>query len=175
MTSQSDQAYNPRPGLVYANPARYFLRQFTPSVSVSPTQIAFALTLVNNLDRVFRSTGAVISLSVDGRTIAFDQSGILELLSVVLVPRAQAQVTIRGPSLQVLQRSGTISLFVYDVVTAVDAAGNPARRENFAWHYTYTLEPQTESVPHRYSDIVCINPSGAEVVNPNPRAYPACY
>lgn len=172
---QRDSALgNMTPGINYSNPTSWYIRSFRPSVSVTPSDIAFTLTVINNLDRVFRSAGAVISLNVDGRTISFDQSGISEFLDVVLVPRAQAQVTIDGPPLSVLQPSGTIALFVYDVVVAVDAAGNPTAKENWSWYYTYTMDPQSQTVKFRESALWCRTATGQQVMNPRAN-YPSCY
>lgn len=139
--------------------AKYFCRTWTPTASVTPDRIAFTVTIVNGLDRVFRSAGAVVSLNLDSRAIAFDQSGIKEFLDVIVVPRGQAQVTVWGPPLSVLGRSGTVALFVYDVVTSVDAAGSATKKQNFTWYYSYTLESQSEAVPIR-GQLLAVPPGG---------------
>lgn len=131
-----------------------FCKMLTSSVSVSPDRIAFEVTIANGLERVFRGAGflgagAVISLRVDGRTISFDPSGITELLNVVVLPQEQGQVAVYGPRISTLAESGTVDFLVYDVVTAVDAAGTPTQRQNYAWHYTYKVTSQSKTVPIR--------------------------
>ena len=117
---------------------KYFDRREIPYAVVTPGQLRFTLTVNNKLDHLFRGAGSLVSLNVAGNTTALDQSGYAELLNLILPPRAQNQINIVGPSLESLPPQGTIGVFVYDVVTQVDAAGNPTKRENFEWYFDYS-------------------------------------
>ena len=147
-------SFDPNPLGAYRADQRVFCKMYTSSISVSPNRIAFAVTIANGLERVFRGAGflgagAVISLRVDGKSISFDPSGITELLNVVVLPEEQGQVAVYGPGISTLGESGTIDFLVYDVVTAVDAAGTPTQRQNYAWHYTYSVASRSKTVPIR--------------------------
>ena len=39
-----------------------------------------------------------------------------------------------------LQDKGTISIFLYDVVTATDVAGNTTEKQNYTWDFSYTMQ-----------------------------------
>jgi len=155
-------SFDPKPLGAYRADQQVYCKMFTSSVSVSPDRIAFSVTIANGLERVFRGegfvgAGAVISLKVDGKSISFDPSGITELLKVVVLPDEKGQVTVYGPSISTLAASGTIDFLIYDVVTAVDAAGTPTQRQNYAWHYTYTVDSHSKSVPIR--GVIYIGPT----------------
>ncbi len=77
--------------------SHFYHRKVMPSASVTPDHLGFTATLINQLDHVFRSTGAVVSLNVDGKTIAFDATGIKNFLDVLVLPGGRTQVTIWGP------------------------------------------------------------------------------
>ena len=86
-------------------------------------------------------------MNVNNRTIAFNQSGYRNFLDLIVIPRGESQVEIQGPALEELPDSCNFALFIYDVVTEVDPAGNPTRKENYEWYYTFNKNPQTEILP----------------------------
>ena len=45
-----------------------------------------------------------------------------------------------------LREHATIGLFLYGMVTATDAAGNPTKRSNFEFYYTLMREPKSQKV-----------------------------
>jgi hypothetical protein len=141
LTKTVDTPY--RPFLADEN-TRYFNRSEIPHSVVEPSNLRFSLTISNKLDRVFRGAGSVVSLNVNNNALAVNQSGYESLLNLIVTPRGQAQVDINGPELKTLPDSCTIALFIYDVVTDVDAAGNPTKKENFEWYFKYSTETKTE-------------------------------
>jgi hypothetical protein len=72
--------------------------------------------------------------------MAIEQTAYAELTNVIVPPRAQQQVNIDGPSLSVLPDQTTIGLFLYDVATKTDAAGNVTEKQNFEWYYNYGVQ-----------------------------------
>lgn len=172
-------SFDPNQLGAYRPDQRVFCKMFTSSVSVSPDRIAFSVTIANGLERVFRGAGfagagAVISVRVDGKSISFDPSGITELLNVVVLPEEKGQVAVYGPSISTLGESGTIDFLVYDVVTAVDAAGTPTQRQNYAWHYTYSVASHSNTVPIRGELLIGPTLQQARPVRPGDADWAVC-
>jgi hypothetical protein len=135
-------------GAVYDTPMRTIERTTTPVLSVSPERLAFVVTITNNLPRVFRGSGALVQFNVAGKLQGTDQTGYADLLNAMIPPRQQAQFTVLGPPLASLpQGSTTVGLSLYDIITAVDQAGNVTEKQNFDWFYTYAPKlAETEAV-----------------------------
>jgi hypothetical protein len=143
-----------RPFLVKPN-TRYFHVTETPYAAVEPERLDFQVQITNQMDRVFRGAGAVISLIVDERPLLLEEFGTRDFLESVIVPRGRADVTIHGPPPTALPDSGLIALFIYDVVTETDDAGNPIKRENFEWYYRLIEEVKQDSAPiKKYNEAV---------------------
>ena len=49
-------------------------------------------------------------------------------------------------SISTLSEGGTLGVFLYDVVTEADAAGNPVTRDNFEWYFSLSFEEVSEAV-----------------------------
>ena len=43
----------------------------------------------------------------------------------------------------------TIGIFLYDVVTATDVAGNTTEKQNYEWYFTYTTDHVTDTAEIR--------------------------
>ncbi|MGK2962006.1 MAG: hypothetical protein ACSLFK_07635 [Gemmatimonadaceae bacterium] len=136
-----DEPYQPFIGTECTS---YFRRHEWATANVDPSHLRFVVTINNGLTNVFRGAGALVTLNVNGRPLALDQSGYAELTSAMIPPRGNAQISVLGPSLDVLPDSGLVGLFIYDVVTATDAAGNPTRRENFEWFFDYHTKTEVD-------------------------------
>jgi hypothetical protein len=130
---------------VVARDTRFYRRTETPLAVVSPDNLSFKIGITNQLPRVFRGAGAVVSLSVNNRTAALTHEASQDFLNSAIPPRGQAEFTIPGPTVAALPDSGVIGLFIYDVVVAVDAAGNPTRRENFEWNYALSRDVSSDT------------------------------
>jgi len=120
--------------------AVFFDRTVTPVLGVTPDELRFVIKLNNKLNHVIRGAGTVVSFVINGNQIALSQEHYSELLNAIVVPRGEAQLGISGPKLNAIPDSCTIGLFLYDFVTATDAAGNPTEKQNFEWYYTYKAQ-----------------------------------
>ena len=113
----------------------------TPYLAVEPGRLQFTVRVNNKLSRVFRGQGAVVQFNVGGKMIPFDRIDYKEFLSGIVPPRNEASFSIMGPPLELLPDQGQIGVFLYDVVTATDAAGNVTEKQNFEWYFDYTTKP----------------------------------
>ncbi len=104
-------------------------------IDATPPGLAFLVTIKNGMSRVFRGAGAVVQFNVDSHILAVEQSSYVEFLNVLIPPNNEAQVTISGPTLASLRDGATFGVFLYDVVTAIDNAGNVTKRDNFEWYF----------------------------------------
>jgi len=138
----------PLGGLIVTPGTKYFERREIPYAVIEPTIIRFIVTIHNRLDRVFRGAGSVISFNIDGKVIAVDEMGYRDFLNVIVPPLGQTQVKISGPSISSLPDKCVIGVFIYDVITEVDAAGNPKKKSNYEWYFNFStqLVEETESI-----------------------------
>jgi hypothetical protein len=113
----------------------------TPYLAVEPGRLQFTVRVNNKLSRVFRGQGAVVQFNVAGKMIPFDRIDYKEFLSGIVPPRNEASFSIMGPPFELLPDQGQIGIFLYDVVTATDAAGNVTEKQNFEWYFDYTTKP----------------------------------
>jgi hypothetical protein len=120
-------------------------RTTMPALTVQPEHLRFRITINNQLPRVFRGAGAVVQFNVGGKLIQVDQTGYADLVNVIVPPRTQTQVEVYGPSIAALPEQATIGLFIYDVVTKTDAAGNIAEKQNFEWYFNYAPQLHQEA------------------------------
>ena len=115
------------------------------SLKPSPDRLQFLIKINNKLSRVFRGAGTVVQFNVGGKLLAVEQAGYAEMLQAIVPPRTEHQLKISGPPLDLLSDNATIGLFLYDVVTAVDAAGNVTEKQNFEWYFNYTTKVAEET------------------------------
>lgn len=126
--------------VVEFTPVNFVTRTFTPVLQVSPDRIQMQVKVHNKLDRVFRGQGAVVQFLAGGKNQPVDQSAYAELVNIIIPPRGEAVIKLYGPRLADLPDKTTIGLFIYDIVTKTDAAGNVTEKQNFEWYYN--LETQ---------------------------------
>lgn len=102
-----------------------------------PGRLQFAVRINNKLSRVFRGQGAVVQFNVAGKLQPFGQTDYKEFVEGIVPPRNEATFMIMGPPLGSLPDKCTIAIFLYDVVTATDVAGNVTERQNYEWFFNY--------------------------------------
>lgn len=123
------------------------LREYVkrPGLRVKPSRLRFTVKVNNKLSRVFRAAGSVVQFNVAGKLAAVDQSGYADLTNAIIPPRGEAQVEVFGPKIGDIPLSCTVGLFLYDVPTKTDAAGNVVEKQNFEWYFKYqtTKEERT--------------------------------
>lgn len=105
-------------------------------LSVQPTELSFLVTIRNQMDRVFRGSEAVVQFTADERVQGVEQSNYMDLLNALVPPGRETQIRIRGPSIRALTDGSTVGVQLFDVVTAIDSAGNIVNRDNFEWYFT---------------------------------------
>ena len=110
-----------------------------------PDRLEFTVKIHNQLNRVFHGQGAVAQINVDGKLIPIDNMDYKEFSGGIVPPLNEENFTIYGPPLNMLQDKGTVSVFLYDVVTATDVAGNITEKQNYTWDFTYTMQPSTDT------------------------------
>lgn len=124
---------------------RYVERTTSPVLKVAPEQLRFRININNKLPRVFRGAGTVVQFNIAGKLIQVDQTGYADLVNVIVPPRTQQQVEVYGPTIASLPGQTTIGLFLYDVTTKADAAGNVTEKQNFEWYFNYATQVREES------------------------------
>lgn len=116
-----------------------------PSLKAAPSRVEFTVKIHNQLNRVFHGQGAVVQFNVDGKLIPFNNTDYTEFSGGIVPPLNDADLKIIGPPLDLLHNKGTISIFLYDVVTATDVAGNTTEKQNYTWDFSYAMQPVTDT------------------------------
>ena len=123
---------------------KVFVEQITtPLLKSEPGRVEFTVKIHNQLNRVFHGQGAVVQINVDGKLIPFNNTDYKEFSGGIVPPLNDADLKVYGPPLDVLKDKGTISIFLYDVVTATDVAGNTTEKQNYTWDFAYTKQTVT--------------------------------
>lgn len=132
------------------NQQRVYVEQVTtPSLKAEPARLQFRVRVNNKLARVFRGQGSVVQFNVGGKLIPFNNIDYKEFLNGIVPPRNETEFTIYGPSLDLIGDKGTIGIFLYDVVTATDTAGNTTDKQNYEWYFAYETKTVEEMAEHK--------------------------
>ena len=127
--------------VVFNQPNTVYVEQVTTSeLKPQPTRLVFTVKIHNQLNRVFHGQGAVVQFNVDGKLIPFNNTDYKEFSGGIVPPLNDGNLEIKGPPLDTLQDKGTITIFLYDVVTATDAAGNTTEKQNYTWDFSYAMQ-----------------------------------
>lgn len=116
------------------------------NLRVQPGRLQFSVRINNKLARVFRGQGAVVQFNVAGKLQPFGQTDYKEFVEGIVPPRNESTFTILGPRIDALPDKCTIGIFLYDVVTATDVAGNVTERQNYEWFFDYQSKPVEQAV-----------------------------
>jgi hypothetical protein len=127
-------------GRVFETPVRIIERTTTPVPKIQPDRLKFQVKVVNKMPRVFRGQGMVVQFNVAGKLHNVNPSGYADLVQMIVPPRNEFAVDIYGPPLSELPASCPVGLFLYDVVTKTDDAGNVTEKQNFEWYWNYTTQ-----------------------------------
>jgi hypothetical protein len=111
-----------------------------PYVFITPNDVRFKVKIYNRLERILRLAGTVVSFQAAGKTISVDKARYDDFLNGIILPRQEGEYEIAGPDLKDVPDNTTIGLFLFDIVTATDGAGNPTQRSNFEFFYTLKRE-----------------------------------
>ena len=117
----------------------------TPQLICDPNKLVFTVKIHNQLNRVFHGQGAVVQFNIDGKLIPFNNTDYKEFSGGIVPPLNDGNLKIIGPPMDTLKDKGTISIFLYDVVTATDVAGNTTEKQNYTWDFTYTMQTCTDT------------------------------
>ncbi len=114
----------------------------TPVLKPTPERITFRVKINNEMSRIFRGAGTIVAVNFGRRNVSIGQEDYAELTNITVTPRSEAQVVIRGPAFENVPDKTILGIFLYDVVTRIDEAGNVKEKQNYEWYYT--LESQTK-------------------------------
>lgn len=133
----------------------YFVRNYQPKVVTKPGHVVMHLHITNSLPRVFRGSGALVQFQVAGKTLHVDPSGYGDFLNAIIPPRSSQDIDIVGPAVADLPERANIGVFIYDVVTNMDQAGNIKEKQDYEWYYTWETQKHTSEVTIPASEKFC--------------------
>lgn len=133
------------PGCQNGAAPMYVERTQIPQLNVVPDRLVFHVHINNQMSHVFRGSGLVVQFNVAGKVVSVDPSGYGDLVNVIIPPRGEQEISVIGPPVSQIPSPSTVGLFLYDVVTKVDQAGNTGEKQNYEWFFSYqTQAKETE-------------------------------
>ncbi len=137
-------------GLTGGAQGQVFVEKITSTqLKAQPARLEFTVRINNKLDRVFRGQGSVVQFNVAGKLVPFGNTDYKEFIGGIVPPRNETEFKIYGPTLDMIPGKCTIGIFLYDVVTATDVAGNTTEKQNYEWYFTYTTDHVTDTAEIR--------------------------
>ncbi len=127
----------------------FIQQEYIPQLKAQPNRLQFAVRINNKLARVFRGQGSVVQINVAGKLMPINRADYAEFVDGIVPPRNEAELKIFGPALDSIPEKGTIGIFLYDVVTATDTAGNVTEKQNYEWYFKYETTLAEESAETR--------------------------
>jgi hypothetical protein len=134
----------------------YFIRDSKPQVALNHDHLVLHLHITNSLPRVFRGAGALIQFNIAGKTVHVNSNGYGDFLNAIIPPRSTQDIDIVGPELSIIPPQATIGVFIYDVVTKMDDAGNIREKQDFEWYYNWATQTTSKQVTLPAEQKVCI-------------------
>jgi hypothetical protein len=124
----------------------YFLHNFEPTAVTKPDHLVLHLHITSSLPRVFRGSGAIVQFQVAGKALHVNPSGYGDFLNAIIPPRSSQDIDIVGPAIADLPQRATVGVYIYDVVTRLDEAGNIQEKQNFEWYYAWETQRHAAEV-----------------------------
>jgi hypothetical protein len=125
-----------------------------PEYSLNPNEIQLKVTINNNQGRVLKLRDCAIVMIVDNLQYSLPQDVVTIWEGSNVISGFSTSLILKGPQLQTLTRPKSIEVFINDVPTLFDQAGNVLRRDNFTWLFTCRLEPKTveDKITYTYEE-----------------------
>jgi len=143
---------------LYRDPARanFDVKKVTykTEYSLSPTEVQLKVTINNNQGRVLKLRECAIVMIVYNLQYSLPQDVVTSWEGSNVISGFSTYIILKGPQIQTLTRPKSIEVFINDVPTAFDQAGNVLRRDNFTWLFTCKLEPKTvaDKITYTYEE-----------------------
>jgi len=128
--SKFGMVLKPAPNAIYVQHTQ------TTQLVVKPDRLALHVHINNDLPG-FSRIGDCCAIHVAGKVTNVDPSGYGDLVNLLIPPRSEQEVTIVGPKIEGIPSPCTVGIFLYDVVTKMDEAGNVTEKQNFEWYFSY--------------------------------------
>ncbi len=122
---------------------RTYKKTVTPYYKIPQQDLVFGIFIENHLGHILYLDRSVVTLEVNDELVYWNQVRYLllsQLFEDIILPEEQCQpIKIRIP-IDTLHSPSKIVLSIYDIVTGMDAAGNPTERLSYKWEFQYTVE-----------------------------------
>lgn len=105
----------------------------TPKATVEPNYLAYKVRMRNNTEQIIFLNQSLVQFLVSGKATAVERARYAEFLASAVPPRQEMEFTIGGPDLSQIPDRCQVTLNLFGIVTASDAAGNPTKRTNYTW------------------------------------------
>jgi len=113
----------------------------TPIAVIQPESFIINIKIKNNQERILKIRETAMLMQIDGVTYNMPESDIKEWYAAMVIKNAEFSYRIKGPNIKNLNGAKLLYLFINDVPTEMDAAGNIKKRENFEWYFECKMQP----------------------------------
>ncbi len=144
------------PKAFYRNPDKpdFDVTQTTniSGIEIKPEKVMFLVTIKNNQNRVLKLRDCAMVILMNNIQYSFPDPKVrLDWENTLVMSNFSTNVTIPGPSIRELDNPKSIEVFINDIPTEIDDAGNIKKRENFDWLFSCSSEEKTEKGTITYS------------------------
>jgi hypothetical protein len=142
--------------LFYRNPKKpdFDVIQTTniSGIEIKPEKVMFLITIKNNQNRVLKLRDCAMVVLMNNIQYSFPDPKVrMDWENTLVMSNFSTNVTIPGPSIRELDNPKSIEVFINDIPTKIDDAGNTIKRENFDWLFSCSSEEKTEKGTINYS------------------------
>jgi len=120
-----------------------YKKTMTPYYEIPKQDLVFSIFAENHLGHILCLDRSVATLEINGKLVYWNQVRYLllsSLFSDIILPEEKSPAITISTPIDSLPSPSNIVLSIYDIVTDMDAAGNPTERLSYKWEYQYNVE-----------------------------------
>ncbi len=123
-----------------------------PYYDISPQYIRFKLRVRNDQSRILRLSDALLAIEINNAQMRIDQQSE-DWMSGYVRAGTEREFVINGPKLSELtDKKALMGIFIDDMPTSYDGAGNITQKSNFEWYFDLHQEQKssTDQITYKY-------------------------
>jgi len=122
---------------------RTYRKTTIPYYEIPRQDLVFEIFIENHLGHILYLDRSVVTIEINDELVYWNQVRYLllsQLFEDIILPEEECEPIKINIPIDTLHSPSKIVLSIYDIVTGMDAAGNPTERSNYKWEFQYTVE-----------------------------------
>lgn len=134
-----------KPALLVMNDQFDYEVKAVPYVVVEPDRITFKVKVRNRLSKILKLESAIFKFTINGEEKTIDEAYYKKFQQGTLTPNADKEFVVEGPDWRSVPNDAVLSLQIFEIQVAKDAAGNTTQTGNFEWNFKVNRTTKSES------------------------------